>query len=145
MVQKKIHEREEKKEEKKIPSNTIKDKFVEEPLSPYTTFDRRGIKQSTGKIEFVKAGQKITMERGISSSSHRSREIISMDRSGRLVLPKKIRNHFATNRFEISMDNDKIELIPVKPLRSLLGSLSGLDIEKIYREHDQEADEEDEE
>lgn len=95
----------------------MQDIFLEEPASPYVTFDSTGFKQS--------------------------RELISLDRSGRLVLPKKIRNHFATNRFEISIDNGKIELIPIKPLSSLLGILPDLDIEAIYLDHDREVEEED--
>lgn len=117
MVQKRVHKPEGKKEEKKLFLKAMKHKFVEEPASPHVTFDPTGFKQS--------------------------RELISLDRSGRLVLPKKIRNHFATNRFEISIDNGKIELIPIKPLSSLLGILPDLDIEAIYRDHDREVEEED--
>jgi bifunctional DNA-binding transcriptional regulator/antitoxin component of YhaV-PrlF toxin-antitoxin module len=117
MVQKRGHQPGGKKEEKKLFLKAMKDIFLEEPASPYVTFDSTGFKQS--------------------------RELISLDRSGRLVLPKKIRNHFATNRFEISIDNGKIELIPIKPLSSLLGILPDLDIEAIYRDHDREVEEED--
>jgi bifunctional DNA-binding transcriptional regulator/antitoxin component of YhaV-PrlF toxin-antitoxin module len=117
MVQKRGHQPGGKKEEKKRFLKAMQDIFLEEPASPYVTFDSTGFKQS--------------------------RELISLDRSGRLVLPKKIRNHFATNRFEISIDNGKIELIPIKPLSSLLGILPDLDIEAIYRDHDREVEEED--
>jgi bifunctional DNA-binding transcriptional regulator/antitoxin component of YhaV-PrlF toxin-antitoxin module len=117
MVQKRGHQPGGKKEEKKRFLKAMQDIFLEEPASPYVTFDSTGFKQS--------------------------RELISLDRSGRLVLPKKIRNHFATNRFEISIDNGKIELIPIKPLSSLLGILPDLDIEAIYLDHDREVEEED--
>jgi bifunctional DNA-binding transcriptional regulator/antitoxin component of YhaV-PrlF toxin-antitoxin module len=117
MVQKRVHQPEGKKEEKKLFLKAMKDIFLEEQASPYVTFDSTGFKQS--------------------------RELISLDRSGRLVIPKKIRNHFATNRFEISIDNGKIELIPIKPLSSLLGILPDLDIEAIYLDHDREVEEED--
>jgi bifunctional DNA-binding transcriptional regulator/antitoxin component of YhaV-PrlF toxin-antitoxin module len=69
--------------------------------------------------------------------------IIAVDPTGRMVLPKKIRDHFAVNKFEVRATKGHIELIPVKPLRSLLGALPDLDVENLYREHDQEVDEED--
>ncbi|MDD1699445.1 MAG: hypothetical protein LUQ04_01490 [Methanoregula sp.] len=158
MIQKKIQAQEGKKEKKKISLKELKEKFVEETPSPYIAFDRRGIRQSTGKTEFVQTGHKIKMERGMApddparrshignpSTPPQSKELISIDRSGRLVLPKKIRNLFDANRFEVRVTEDHIELIPIKPLHTLLGSLPDIDIDKIYREHDQDVEEEDEE
>jgi bifunctional DNA-binding transcriptional regulator/antitoxin component of YhaV-PrlF toxin-antitoxin module len=65
-------------------------------------------------------------------------EIIHMDTSGRIVLPKKIRRKFPTNRFLLKSDEEKIELRPMKSLEALFGALPDLDLRKIRREHDRE-------
>jgi bifunctional DNA-binding transcriptional regulator/antitoxin component of YhaV-PrlF toxin-antitoxin module len=69
--------------------------------------------------------------------------VITVDATGRMVLPKKIRDHYPANRFEVRETEGHIELIPVRPLRSLLGILSDLDIGAIYHDHDREVAEED--
>jgi bifunctional DNA-binding transcriptional regulator/antitoxin component of YhaV-PrlF toxin-antitoxin module len=69
--------------------------------------------------------------------------VITVDATGRMVLPKKIRDHYPVNRFEVRETKGHIELIPVKPLSSLLGIFPDLDIEAIYRDHDREVAEED--
>jgi len=69
--------------------------------------------------------------------------VITVDATGRMVLPKKIRDHYHANRFEVREAEGHIELIPVKPLSSLLGILPDLDIEAIYSDHDREVEEED--
>lgn len=69
--------------------------------------------------------------------------VITVDATGRMVLPKKIRERFESNRFRVRETEGHIELIPVKPLSSLLGILPDLDIEAIYRDHDREIEEED--
>jgi len=71
------------------------------------------------------------------------KEIITVDQNGRLVLPKKIRNIFDTDRFEVKTTDDSIELIPIKPLHTLFGILPEIDMEKIYREHNLEVEMED--
>ncbi len=69
--------------------------------------------------------------------------VITIDATGRMVLPKKIRDRFESNRFKVREAEGHIELIPVKPLSSLFGILPDLDIEAIYRDHDREVNEED--
>ena len=69
--------------------------------------------------------------------------VITVDATGRMVLPKKIRDHYHAHRFEVREAEGHIELIPVKPLSSLLGILPDLDTESIYRDHDREVAEED--
>ena len=69
--------------------------------------------------------------------------VITVDATGRMVLPKKIRDRFESNRFKVLEAEGHIELIPVKPLSSLFGILPDLDIRAIYRDHDREVDEED--
>ena len=71
--------------------------------------------------------------------------VITVDATGRMVLPKKIRDHYTGNRFEVRETKGHIELIPVKPLSSLLGIFPDLDMEAIYRDHDREVEEEDKE
>jgi bifunctional DNA-binding transcriptional regulator/antitoxin component of YhaV-PrlF toxin-antitoxin module len=69
--------------------------------------------------------------------------VITVDATGRLVLPKKIRDHYDTTKFVIRETEGHIELIPVKPLSSLLGIFPDLDLEEVYRDHDREVEEED--
>jgi len=69
--------------------------------------------------------------------------VITLDATGRMVLPKKIRDRFESNRFKVRETEGHIELIPVKLLSSLFGILPDLDIEAIYRDHDREVEEED--
>jgi len=69
--------------------------------------------------------------------------VITVDATGRMVLPKKIRDRFESNRFKVRETEGHIELIPVKPLSSLLGIFPDLDLEAIYRDHDREVEEED--
>jgi AbrB family looped-hinge helix DNA binding protein len=84
----------------------------------------------------------LSVHEGSASYSVPEREIVTIDRSGRLVLPKKIRNSFDTDRFEVRTTESVIELVPVKSLRSLLGALPDLDIDTIYKEHDEDVEEE---
>ncbi|MDP2796333.1 MAG: AbrB/MazE/SpoVT family DNA-binding domain-containing protein [Methanoregula sp.] len=69
--------------------------------------------------------------------------VITVDSTGRMVLPKKIRNLFDANRFEVRATENHIELIPIKSLDTLFGILPEIDMEKIYREHDREVEEDD--
>ena len=71
--------------------------------------------------------------------------VITVDATGRMVLPKKIRERFESNRFKVQEAEGHIELIPVKPLSSLLGIFPDLDMEAIYRDHDREVAEENKE
>jgi methyl-coenzyme M reductase alpha subunit len=50
----------------KLFLKALKTKFSEDPQSTQTVFARIGLKQSPRKMEFVKEGQKVAMERGIS-------------------------------------------------------------------------------
>lgn len=63
-------------------------------------------------------------------------EIITMDRSGRILLPKKVRTAFHTNCFEILANDDRIELRPVTPIQGLFGVLPDLDVDRIREEHE---------
>jgi len=69
--------------------------------------------------------------------------VIVVDATGRMVLPKKIRDHFNAKRFEVLEKEGHIELIPIKPLDTLFGILPKTNIGKLYQEHDRECEEED--
>jgi bifunctional DNA-binding transcriptional regulator/antitoxin component of YhaV-PrlF toxin-antitoxin module len=69
--------------------------------------------------------------------------VITIDATGRMVLPKKIRDHFESNRFKVRETKGHIELIPIKPLSSLLGIFPDIDLKALYRDHDREVEEED--
>lgn len=69
-------------------------------------------------------------------------EVIVMDSSGRIVVPKKIRRKFPTNRFIMKSDGEKIELKPMKSLDALFGAIPELDLRKIRKEHEKEVAEE---
>lgn len=67
-------------------------------------------------------------------------KIVTMDKSGRIVIPLRIRQKFNTNRFELNANEDKIELTPIKSIESLFGKVPELDIGKIKKEHKEESE-----
>lgn len=69
-------------------------------------------------------------------------EIILMDKNGRVVIPGRIRKQYRTRKFLLEADEDGIQLIPVKSLESLFGTIPELDLPRIYKEHEEEKDEE---
>ena len=71
--------------------------------------------------------------------------VVTIDATGRMVLPKKIREHYGADRFVVRETQGHIELVPVRPISSLFGVLRDLDLESVYRDHDREVAEEDEE
>jgi len=71
--------------------------------------------------------------------------VVTIDATGRMVLPKKIREHYGADRFVVRETEKHIELVPVRPISSLLGILPDLDLKAIYRDHDREVAKEDEE
>jgi len=136
-------------------TKTVNKTSVEEPRSTYATFPQERLNPSPQKAGTTRAGKTVRRNRGktgaglkrlqvgLSPLRDMARELVTIDRSGRMVLPKKIRDRFDSNRFEVKATEDCIELIPIEPLSSLLGALPDIDLEKIYREHDQEVDDED--
>jgi methyl-coenzyme M reductase, alpha subunit (EC 2.8.4.1) len=50
----------------KLFLKAMKEKFAEDPTATHTVFGRKGLEQSPRKMEFLKEGQKVAMERGIS-------------------------------------------------------------------------------
>lgn len=78
-------------------------------------------------------------------AEYASGPVVTIDATGRMVLPKKIREHYGADRFVVRETQGHIELVPVKPIRSLFGILPDLDLKAIYRDHDREVAKEDEE
>jgi len=78
-------------------------------------------------------------------AEYASGPVVTIDATGRMVLPKKIREHYGADRFVVRETQGHIELVPVKPIRSLFGILPDLDLKAIYRDHDREVVKEDEE
>lgn len=68
--------------------------------------------------------------------------IIKIDKAGRIVIPAKVRRRFKTDKFELKAGEGKVELIPVKPVESLFGSVPELDLSKIKKEHKEEVENE---
>ena len=50
----------------KLFLKAMKEKFAEDPQATSTVFGREGLEQSPRKMEFLKAGKKAEMDRGIS-------------------------------------------------------------------------------
>ncbi|OPX70280.1 MAG: hypothetical protein A4E37_00117 [Methanoregulaceae archaeon PtaB.Bin056] len=69
-------------------------------------------------------------------------EIIFMDKNGRLIIPGRIRKHYQTRKFILEADENRIQLIPVKSLGSLFGTIPELNLAKIYQEHEEENEDE---
>lgn len=78
------------------------------------------------------------------AAEYASGPVVTIDTTGRMVLPKKIREHYGADRFVVRETEGHIELVPVKPISSLLGVLPDLDMDSVYRDHDREAAKEDE-
>jgi bifunctional DNA-binding transcriptional regulator/antitoxin component of YhaV-PrlF toxin-antitoxin module len=69
-------------------------------------------------------------------------EIVLMDKSGRVIIPGRIRKKYQTRKFVLQANENMIQLIPVKPLESLFGTIPELDLSRVYKEHEEEKDEE---
>ncbi len=64
---------------------------------------------------------------------------VKLDKSSRLVLPKKIRETVNATEFNISVDDDKkIIFIPVKTTDEMFGSMPDLNLASFYAEHKKE-------
>ena len=53
-------------------------------------------------------------------------ENVTVDKSGRLVIPKKVRDEFDTNVFSVEVEKNSIVLRPKKGLRGLFGKFPGI-------------------
>jgi bifunctional DNA-binding transcriptional regulator/antitoxin component of YhaV-PrlF toxin-antitoxin module len=60
-------------------------------------------------------------------------ENVSVDKSGRFVIPKKVRAEFDTNVFSVEVEKDAIVLRPKKGLRGLFGTFPDLDMKEFEK------------
>jgi len=64
---------------------------------------------------------------------------VNVDRHGRMVMPKPIRDAVKAHRFSVKLeDGEKIVFIPVKSTDEMFGSMPGLDVEGFHKEHARE-------
>lgn len=68
-------------------------------------------------------------------------EIIFIDKNGRLIIPGRIRKQYQTRKFTLEANENRIQLIPVKSLGSLVGTIPELDLDRIYQEHEEGGEE----
>ncbi len=61
-----------------------------------------------------------------------------MDKSGRAVFPKEIREQFGTNIFEVKAMKNEIVLKPKDNLASWFGKVPNIDVEGFRRERKKE-------
>ena len=65
-------------------------------------------------------------------------EFVRVDKQGRVILPKKIREEFDTRQFAVEKEEERLVFIPVKSLRQAAGMLPGINMQKYWREHRKE-------
>ncbi len=63
---------------------------------------------------------------------------IVLDKSGRVVLPKEVREKFDTNVFEIVAEEDRIILKPREGLLSWYGKVPNIDVQGFRKEKKKE-------
>ncbi len=67
---------------------------------------------------------------------------VTVDKAGRLVLPKAIRDEFDTNTFEVKAEKNKIVFKPKEGLKSLFGKYPQIDMAKFRKQHEEDAENE---
>ena len=65
-------------------------------------------------------------------------EFVSLDKSGRLVLPKKVRDEIGARTFEVTVERKEVVLRPRKGLAGLFGKMPGLDVKEFDRQRREE-------
>jgi len=64
---------------------------------------------------------------------------VNMDKAGRLVLPKKIRETVHANKFSVELvAEDRLVFTPVKSADEMFGSMPDLDVEGFRKQHAKE-------
>ena len=61
-------------------------------------------------------------------------EYVTLDKSGRMIMPKKIRQEFETNVFEVNIEKSKIVLKPTAGLAGLFGVAPELNVNEYLKE-----------
>ncbi len=65
---------------------------------------------------------------------------VKIDKFGKIFIPKKIRKQLVSNEFEVIIENDKLELIPVKHPLELFGTLKSVKLKKLDEIHGEDHD-----
>jgi len=65
---------------------------------------------------------------------------VKMDRFGKIFFPKNIREKVPDNEFEVVIENDHIELIPIRNPLELFGTLRSVSTKKLEELHGEEHD-----
>jgi methyl-coenzyme M reductase alpha subunit len=91
----------------KLFLKAMKEKFAEDPTAASTVFGREGLEQSARKVEFMKAGKKVEMDRGISAYDPKrchlggiplgQRQLMTYEVSGTNVFVEGDDLHFVNN------------------------------------------------
>ena len=91
----------------KLFLKAMKEKFAEDPQAATTVFGREGLEQSPRKVEFMKAGKKVEMDRGISGYDPKrchlggiplgQRQLMTYEVSGTNVFVEGDDLHFVNN------------------------------------------------
>lgn len=66
--------------------------------------------------------------------------LVSFDEFGRLLVPKKIRKAFSTNKFALRVENEEIRLIPIRTWEEFFGSIPELSVKLLKRLRREEAE-----
>ncbi|MBI3588407.1 hypothetical protein HY995_02775 [Candidatus Micrarchaeota archaeon] len=68
-------------------------------------------------------------------------EFVSVDRFGRVLLPKKLRESFQTSSFIAEKRGEELLFKPVPTFKEMFGSMPKLDLKKFAKQHQEGLDE----
>ncbi len=63
---------------------------------------------------------------------------VKIDRFGKIFIPKEIRKKMVSDEFEVKIEKDKLELIPVIHPLELFGTLKSVNLKKLDEIHGEE-------
>ncbi len=63
---------------------------------------------------------------------------VRIDKSGRILLPKKVRDEIGSESFSLEVEKEKLVLRRIKGIEEMRGSMPSLTFEVWKREHEKE-------
>lgn len=60
---------------------------------------------------------------------------VRVDKMGRILLPKKVRDEINADSFDLEVEKEKIILNRIKSIKEMRGSMPLLKVENWWREH----------
>lgn len=66
--------------------------------------------------------------------------VVEVDKSGRLLIPKSVRDKFSTHRFLLETQKDEITLKPLKTWDELFGSIPELKTDRLKKLRKEDAE-----